>query len=258
LIPGGQHFAMTWHKDYYAIHLKKLLESFKKATQDHRRYLERIYDSDRANTIIEKAVLEYQALLPLLPNIGDNQTNPRVVDFLPVAAQYVAYYRPMKILGASPEDVGKMFYDLYDDALERVPRDQAQTEGEQQFAEEHLSKLRNWAEWTQKMVYPANWVTTFVPGDGQTFDYGWDYTECAMIKYLRAYDVEELGPYMCPVDFPISLTYGTGLRRSGTLAYGDEVCDFRFSKGGPVEQNWDSELEIIKSCLRSQSGELQS
>ncbi len=34
---------------------------------------------------------------------------------------------------------------------------------------------------TQQRVYPANWVREIVPADGETFDLGFDTTECGTV-----------------------------------------------------------------------------
>jgi hypothetical protein len=72
----------------------------------------------------------------------------------------------------------------------------------------------------------------YVEGDGQDFDYGIDYIECASCKFLHEQDAAELGPYVCAVDKVASEMLGWGLRRTMTLAEGGVRCDFRFKKGG--------------------------
>ncbi len=47
-------------------------------------------------------------------------------------------------------------------------------------------------------------------------------------------------------DFRRSAAYGTGLERKGTLAMGYPRCDFRYKKGRPVTQGWQSERAKIK------------
>jgi len=73
---------------------------------------------------------------------------------------------------------------------------------------------------------------TFVEGEGQKFDYGIDYNECANVKFLRAQNALELAPYICATDKVASEILGWGLNRTMTLADGYKKCDFRFKKGG--------------------------
>ena len=71
-----------------------------------------------------------------------------------------------------------------------------------------------------------------VEGDGQDFDYGIYYIECASCKFLNEQDAPELAPYVCAVDKVASEMLGWGLRQTMTLAESCERCDFRFKKGG--------------------------
>ena len=82
----------------------------------------------------------------------------------------------------------------------------------------------------------------FLPGDGKTFDAGYDYTECGAVKYFKAQGVAEVAPYFCLNDFLASRAQGTGLVRKGTLAQGDPLCDFRYKRDRPVTQDWDTEV----------------
>jgi hypothetical protein len=81
-------------------------------------------------------------------------------------------------------------------------------------------------------------VLTFVEGDGKSFDFGVDYTECGIVKYYRAQNADELAPYLCLGDFPLSQVLGTGLVRTTTLARGGPWCDFRFKNGRPIQMEW--------------------
>jgi hypothetical protein len=131
--------------------------------------------------------------------------------------------------------------------LEEIPKENASAEGKEMFAQDYLDKFKTWAEWTRKREYPANWVADFVQGDGKEFDYGYDYTECGVVKYFQAQGVPELAPYFCLSDFPKSAVFGTGLVRKRTLAQGDGICDFRYRKGRPVVQDWTTEIARIRS-----------
>lgn len=90
--------------------------------------------------------------------------------------------------------------------------------------------LRQRAERSQLRVYPGDFVFQFIDGAGKGFDFGVDYTECAIVKFLRAEGAAELAPQLCQLDAPMCRALGIGLRRTGTLAAGALRCDFRFSR----------------------------
>jgi hypothetical protein len=69
-----------------------------------------------------------------------------------------------------------------------------------------------------------------VDGDGADFDYGTDYTECAVLKLFRQMGAEQYMPCICVGDLAASRALRTGLHRTTTLNYGGPCCDFRFKR----------------------------
>jgi hypothetical protein len=103
-------------------------------------------------------------------------------------------------------------------------------------------EFRRMARWSEKSPHPGDWKLVFVEGDGLNFDFGVDYTECGIVKFYQAQHAEELAPYMCLGDFPLSQALDTGLARTTTLARGGPRCDFRFKAGRPVQMEWMPEF----------------
>lgn len=227
-------------KNYYLAHRAELLQAFHETNIGARQYLAARDGEKLAHTVTREAASRFSSLLPRLPDVGGEQNID--IPYLPIAAWYLALYRPMQAHGKSAADVGRMIYDLNETDLRRYPKAQALAAGARWFSRPALEKMQRWAAWTQKREYPANWVATFIMGDGRDFDFGYDYRECAIDKYLQSQRAAELAPYVCLNDFLKSRAFGTGLRRSQTLAQGDTVCNFRYKKGRPVTQDWDTEV----------------
>lgn len=100
------------------------------------------------------------------------------------------------------------------------------------FSPWFLRRLKKRAIKSQEREYPDSFVMSYVEGDGQKFDYGIDYTECANVKFLKEQGAMELAPYICATDKVASEMLGWGLNRTMTLADGCRKCDFRFKKNG--------------------------
>jgi hypothetical protein len=124
---------------------------------------------------------------------------------------------------------------------------------EEYFSPGQFESIKAWARWTQEREFPDNYVAVAVEGDGEAFDFGYDYTECAIIKILRKMGYPELAPYTCFHEYPLSRLDGRGLSRTKTLACGDDVCDFRFKKGRSCTQSWDSEIGVVRERIKRQS-----
>jgi hypothetical protein len=228
-----------------------LLEEFRKTNAGALQYMTHAYGEDTAGSITAEAENQFRALLPQIPDLG-GAGNLVIGDF-PVAMWCVAYFRPMKAHGKTAEQLGRMIYDLFENQLRMVSETMRTSECEKLFSRQHIDELKEWAQWTLKKEYPANWVAVFVPGNGVDFDYGYDYSECAIVKYLKSHGADEVAPYVCLNDFIKSRTYGTGLSRTKTLAQGDDVCNFRYKKGRPVNQDWSTEAPIIREQAKTPS-----
>jgi hypothetical protein len=111
------------------------------------------------------------------------------------------------------------------------------------YDEGYVEQVRAAAAESQQRRYSGDWVCTFVEGDGETFDYGLDVTECGICKFYHAQGADELAPYMCLSDYVGSCAFDRGLVRYKTIAEGAEVCDFRYKQGRetfvyPLRDGW--------------------
>ncbi|MFH1037223.1 MAG: L-2-amino-thiazoline-4-carboxylic acid hydrolase [PVC group bacterium] len=234
--------------NYYLLNRDQIIKAFRDTNEGARQWLASKYGEEIAIAVTREAEKEFEALLPLLPDVGGKK-NIMIVE-IPIIAWYAAFYRPLKQRDIPANVLGKMIYDLNDIELGQIPEAAARAEGAKKFTPGYIDKLQKWAFWTEKKEYPANWVASFVPGNGKDFDYGYDYSECALVKYLKACGAGEVAPFVCLNDFIRSRTYGTGLHRTKTLAQGDNVCNFRYKKGCPVTQDWSTEIGLIRARIK--------
>jgi len=243
----GKTKAQAMTADYYSMHRDALTGAFRQIVLAAQPFWQSEFGADRASAIAQEALGNFDALLPKFPDVGgeNNWDTP----FIPVAGWYVALYGPLRSAGKTAEDVGRLVYDMYRHELAATPKEPLIKEGEELFRQETLASMEQWAEWTQKRDHAGNWVAEFVRGDGREFDYGYDYTECGAVKFFRSQGVPELAPYMCLNDFLKSAALASGLHRTKTLAQGDDICDFRYKKGRPVQQSWATEIDLIRSRM---------
>ena len=95
---------------------------------------------------------------------------------------------------------------------------------------------------SQERLFPDDFVYNLVSANGQEFDFGIDYTECAIVKFFRTQGAEDFTRYVCLFDYPHSELSGTGLVRHQTLAEGAPKCDFRFRIGRKPENRQATKL----------------
>ena len=230
---------------YYLSHRQELSQAFAEILNGATQFWVPEFGLKKSQEMAQEALALFDRLLPDLPDVGGEKN--WCTPFIPIAAWYVALYAPMRGNGKTAEDVGKLVYDLHKTMLQYIPQSKLHQEGENMFKPESMIEMRDWASWSQEREYPANWAAQFIQGNGVEFDFGYDYSECGVVKYLKAQAVPELAPYVCLNDFPKSAAMGSGLQRKTTLAQGNKICDFRYKKGRPVTQDWSTEIAIIKS-----------
>jgi hypothetical protein len=199
------------------------------------------YGEQKARAMREEMLAEYERLLPEVPYIGGRRN--MFSEFLFGAASALAIYRVILRHGGSLEDAGEMMHRRNRAATTRLP-----------LWVRHrivkpllVRKMATAARLSQRRRYPGDWVCETVDGDGQSFDFGMDVTECGDVKFLRAQGAAELCPYICDLDYVLFESLGAGLTRTKTLAWGCDRCDFRVTKNADTTAVWPPRF-VERTC----------
>jgi len=178
------------------------------------------------NSVEEETRSEFERLIPQIPHIG-GERNP-LSENLELSAMFLALYRVLKAHGKSVEEIAEIGHRIVERHIASAPRLMMRMTGWWSFTGFYRESLRKRAAESQKRLYLGDWVYSYVEGDGKDFDFGVDYTECGIVKFLRAQGAHELARHLCPFDYLLSDAMGLGLVRTTTLAEGGKRCDFRF------------------------------
>ncbi len=214
--------------DYYVSRQAQLLKDFDKTIKRMKKVFVSYLGDDLADVVLQQARQEYQALIPELPFIGGkkNQLTPSLIG----SAWCLAIYRALKTHGKTVEQIGEIIYKAVQAQYDRYPGLLLRLVGRLRSTRYFIGRAKKQAAESQQRRYPGNWVFTIVEGDGKEFDYGYDYTECGICKFYSAQGAEELTPFLCQLDFPMSEAFGIELLRTMTIAEGFASCDFRFKR----------------------------
>lgn len=196
------------------------------------------YDKNLANKVIDNSLKDFDSILADIPYIGggDNQLTSNLYQ----SVFALNFYRHMQREGKTILDTGEMLYL----GTERMMSGSLLNGvmGVMSNSELAYKQMKEEASISQERKYPDDWVFDFVSGKGKDFDYGIDYTECGICKYYKTQKAEELIPYMCALDFPISRAVNSGLIRTETLGHGGKRCDFRYKQGRTCQMEWVPEF----------------
>ena len=227
--------------NYYISKKSELVEGHDKASKSLRKILKSRFNNNDTNTILMEARQEFESIIPTIPYIGgDKNFNTKN---LIMASSCLATYRVLKAHGRSMEEIGRLIYEMCE-VLVDYPKFILRLIGRLKYGKRYERKIKEWATESQKRQYPGDWVSTFVDGDGREFDYGFDITECGILKFFHAQSADEITPYICvSMDGVFSKAFNRGLVRTMTLAEGYDRCDFRYKRGRetfllPLKDGW--------------------
>ncbi len=199
-------------KDYYIKRRTELFNQFEEDVKRWRPFLLEKYGEIQAYKICIAASEEFEKLIPQIPYIGGDENNltKNLVD----SVRYLALYKAMKNHDIPVEEIGKVIYEGY---LKKVGEPLNIAPGKWLTPEQRLEQSKQGAIRSQEKRYPGDYVYTFVAGDGKRFDHGFDFTECASLKFYHQQDADELLPYYCYLDFVAAEVRGFGFTRTMTL-----------------------------------------
>lgn len=204
---------------------------FKKFLRRHTELLNSRFGGSEADAIRREMLAEYRPLIPQVPYVGGRRN--RYTPGLAMSAWALAIYRVLLRHGGTVQDAGEILHNYAKSSYGRLPRPLRT-----RMLRPRKTRAEKQAKWTQQSPYPGDWLNAIVEGDGRTFDWGIDITECGMVKFFHAQGADELTPYLCDLDYVMAEAAGVGLSRTKTLAWGCDSCDFRWTIPGDTIAAW--------------------
>jgi hypothetical protein len=213
------------------------LSPFYDATQ---KVYKKRFGDDLSASFINETKQAYENILTEIPYIGGQENI--FSEWLNYGAFYLGVYQVLSAHGHRLNGIGKIIFDTYE-TMADYPKWFLSIVGHVKYGRKYEEKLRQAAAVSQKRKYPGDFVSYFVEGKNEEFDYGLDITECGICKLYATYGADKLSRYMCLSDYVVSKAFNRGLVRYKTIAEGDDRCDFRFKKGRktfvyPLREGW--------------------
>lgn len=215
-------------QNYYIAQRGKLMKQFGRASRWIMPTLANQYGQEYSDVVLQDARTEFESLIPLIPYIGGSKN--RWTSDLVESAQMLAFFRAMKIHGKTAKETGEIVLQGLKTRLARYPRFLLRLLGMLQFTKPFLKRLERQALESQKRRFPENFVAYMVSPNGENFDWGIDFTECAIANFFKAQDAWEFLPYLCRLDYVTSEAFGLGMVRTKTLAEGEDRCNPRLKR----------------------------
>ncbi|MBN1881556.1 MAG: L-2-amino-thiazoline-4-carboxylic acid hydrolase [Deltaproteobacteria bacterium] len=205
---------------------KKMLRLFNKQARHWRKVLQGRFSGGDVSDIIDRAEREFLSIASRLPDIGgkSNFLTFHIIE----SAVILAYYKALKARNMNVEEIGGITHDVIRERVLSYPSFMLRLRGAYLMSGYCQKRRKQQAERSQRKTYPGDWVYRFVEGDGKTFHYGIDYTECGICTLYESENAREFTPFLCDIDYITFDAFGIGLHRAKTLGKGDDLCNFRF------------------------------
>jgi hypothetical protein len=221
-------------ENWYLKNKPRIMREIRFAIPHYKKFIARAYVKETAEAVVAETLQRFETLLPGIPYIGGSENI--LTENLYLSAAMLAMYQSLKARGKSVEEVAGLIYQGTASLYSGFPFQLLlRFQGRQLLTQKRIDQRKRAAAISQQRLYPDDWVFEIVEGDGQTFEFGVDYTECGIVKYLTREGAPELAPYLCLLDYPMCKSMRVRLVRTETIAQGCERCNFRFSRGPAVE-----------------------
>ena len=177
--------------------------------------------------VIDEVRPEYERVLPEVPDIGGmgNVLQP----VMAVNGWIVALHRVMSRHGKPPEDTIRVFQEVFDGWLARLPSFVLESAGRLLLSAPVRRYLESQARRSRERRYAEDFVWRVELGPGGEVSLVFD--ECAVNKWYEAQGVSELRPYCNVADVTYSRLMGMGVDASETIGVGCDRCALRYKHG---------------------------
>jgi hypothetical protein len=213
---------------FYLANKQKFLRGHRDIMKLGRGLMESRFGREKAEDVIRRSEVRYDALLEQMPYIGGWE-NPHT-DTLTQVSSFLALYFVLKEDGIPTEEIGELAHRICDQKVAATPYFLRKLLGKLYLTKLWQRRSMKKALRSQEREYPGNFLYEIVEGKQGEYEWGVNYLECAIVKFFHQQGADEFTPYMCYVDYILFPAMGIDLKRTGTIGQGCSHCDFRFAR----------------------------
>ena len=228
-------------ENFYVKKKSKFMKSFDERLVLVNQELCKKFNDKKSEELMSQMKAEFEKILPDIPHIG-GQKNPLTLVLVKCMSD-LAIFRILEKIGFSFREIGEFHYNyviaahnLRKEGLEKAGRDPS----EYPFDPVYMDYQKKLTEDSQMKLYPNDWVMDFVEGggEGESFDWGWDITECGVQKAFKKLGDEKYLPFICLGDHYEAEGLGFGFSRTQALGFGAPLCTHRFVQNYKTPPAW--------------------
>jgi hypothetical protein len=214
----------------------RLLDKIFKVSVKSNKGLREFFEESEVNIIKEEIKQEFEKIVPYIPYIGGKKNG--LTFNLKASALCLAFIRVLEKRSLKSRDIGKVIYEINETYYKSLLGILKWFMRKLMFSNFSRKKGRKKSLEMQKREYEENWVSEFLDGEDEEYDLGINYTECGICKLYEKLGAGKYVPYLCLLDYASYGAFGIIMVHTKTIGNGEDICDFRFYREGPVLRGW--------------------
>lgn len=219
------------NQNYYLERNPRILKEFNAILKAAKNVLSNDFDANTLQTILQEMRTQFENLIPKIPYIGGDEN--LLTRNLLVCAEYLPICKVLQQHNFSYEQIAAAVTNICKTQLANMPffsKLGMRFLWKLMFSQGFQKQMRKDAKKSQEKIYPDSFVYEFVDGDGITFNFGFDFSDCAICHFFAKEGAAEFVPIMCELDYVLADFVGVKLNRTATIALGKGCCNFRYNK----------------------------
>ena len=197
------------------------------------------FPEPKSEDLINQMRKEYEEILTKMTDIGGLRN--KFISTLTAKVSLLAIFRILEKEGYTYREIGE-FNNTFKEIETKNAMERAEKSGgnllDASFSDVYINSLKRHCDISQKRKYSDNWVIEFVDGSNEEFDYGFNISECGILKAYKKLGAEKYVPFACLLDLAHAHVLGYGLSRNQTIANGASGCDHRYTRNGNTPKAW--------------------
>ena len=181
-----------------------------------RQALRPLFTEDEIDMLRDKSERAYLDLFPELPYVGGNKSTSTINIIM--GAIVLSMVRPLEDTPLTKHQIGKTIFETFEGYFRAKPRLIQRLIGKLVTSSIGARRLKKQIEKSSQRLYEDDFVTEYVDPAGKDFEFGYDYTECALHRFFAKHDAAEYLRYICLGDYALFRSLSIGFFRTQVLS----------------------------------------
>ena len=178
----------------------------------------------------------FKKMLQETPSIGSHRQNCMKMNLTGGAVWFAIYEAVEELYGRMPDEL----FSQMCNATYTIPMMVRKFRNMQFFSPEFQERYAKMIDKANRFKSEYNWTSDY--GKGAPDFSTMRFTTCGLCALAKRTGHLDILPIMCRTDYTVASMIGANLHRDKTLATGDTICDYLYTRpGSEIEKQWQAE-----------------